>query len=187
MITPLKTGETLRGRYRVRRIIGQGGMGCIYLADDLRLEGRQCALKEVENDKTLPQNLVKEARDQFLREATVLARLDHPNLPKVSDYFSINRNDYLENAESRRGLTRTHLPPTLFVTHGVVVAPGGAAEDAPGDPELLERRAWAAGGSFPLVPLQRAGFEHAVATALAPRGADRAAEKRYPFICRQFG
>lgn len=95
MITPLKAGETLRGRYRVRRIIGQGGMGCIYLADDLRLEGRQCALKEVEHDKTLPQNLVKEARDQFLREATVLARLDHPNLPKVSDYFSINRNDYL--------------------------------------------------------------------------------------------
>lgn len=95
MITPLKIGETLRGRYRIRRIIGQGGMGCIYLADDLRLEGRQCALKEVEHDKTLPQNLVKEARDQFLREATVLARLDHPNLPKVSDYFSINRNDYL--------------------------------------------------------------------------------------------
>ncbi len=95
MITPLKTGETLRGRYRIRRIIGQGGMGCIYLADDLRLEGRQCALKEVEHDKTLPQNLVKEAREQFLREATVLARLDHPNLPKVSDYFSINRNDYL--------------------------------------------------------------------------------------------
>ena len=95
LITPLKPGETLRGRYRIRRIIGQGGMGCIYLADDLRLEGRQCALKEVEHDKTLPQNLVKEARDQFLREATVLARLDHPNLPKVSDYFSINRNDYL--------------------------------------------------------------------------------------------
>lgn len=95
MITPLKSGETLRGRYRIRRIIGQGGMGCIYLADDLRLEGRQCALKEVEHDKTLPQNLIKEAREQFLREATVLARLDHPNLPKVSDYFSINRNDYL--------------------------------------------------------------------------------------------
>jgi len=95
MISPLKPGDTLRGRYRVGRIIGQGGMGCIYLADDLRLEGRQCALKEVEHDKTLSQNLVKEAREQFLREATVLARLDHPNLPKVSDYFSIGLNDYL--------------------------------------------------------------------------------------------
>ncbi len=95
MITPLKTGDILRERYTIHRVIGQGGMGCIYLADDLRLEGRQCAVKEVEHDRTLPQNLLKEARDQFQREATVLARLDHPNLPKVSDYFSIGRNDYL--------------------------------------------------------------------------------------------
>ena len=70
-------------------------MGCIYLADDLRLEGRQCALKEVENDRSLPPDLVRESREQFLREATVLARLDHPNLPKVSDYFSIAARDYL--------------------------------------------------------------------------------------------
>ncbi len=91
----LKAGDTLRGRYRIRRIIGQGGMGSIYLTDDLRLEGRQCALKEVEHDRTLSGNLVKEAREQFLREATVLARLDHPNLPKVSDFFSVNQRDYL--------------------------------------------------------------------------------------------
>jgi len=95
MPVPLKTGETLRGRYRVRKIIGQGGMGCIYLADDLRLEGRQCALKEVEHDRTLPAKMVQEARDQFLREATVLARLDHPNLPNVSDFFSNGPRDYL--------------------------------------------------------------------------------------------
>ncbi|HWQ04557.1 MAG TPA: serine/threonine-protein kinase [Longilinea sp.] len=95
MPVPLKAGEVLRGRYRIRRIIGQGGMGSIYLADDLRLEGRQCALKEVEHDRTLPQDMVREARDQFLREATVLARLDHPNLPKVSDFFSIGSRDYL--------------------------------------------------------------------------------------------
>jgi serine/threonine protein kinase len=95
MPIPLKTGDTLRGRYRIRRIIGQGGMGSIYLTDDLRLEGRQCALKEVEHDRSLPANLIKEAREQFLREATVLARLDHPNLPKVSDFFSIGQRDYL--------------------------------------------------------------------------------------------
>lgn len=95
MPVPLKAGEVLRGRYRIRRIIGQGGMGSIYLADDLRLEGRQCALKEVEHDRSLPTDLLQEARDQFLREATVLARLDHPNLPKVSDFFSIGSRDYL--------------------------------------------------------------------------------------------
>ena len=70
-------------------------MGSIYLADDLRLEGRLCALKEVEHDRSLPAELLKQARDQFLREATVLARLDHPNLPKVSDFFSIGGRDYL--------------------------------------------------------------------------------------------
>lgn len=95
MPVPLKAGEVLRGRYRIRRIIGQGGMGSIYLADDQRLEGRQCALKEVEHDRSLPPELLKEARDQFLREATVLARLDHPNLPKVSDFFSVGSRDYL--------------------------------------------------------------------------------------------
>jgi len=91
----LKNGEVLRGRYKVRDRIGQGGTGNIYLADDIRLEGRLCALKEVEYDRSLPAKILKEARDQFLREATVLARLDHPNLPKVSDFFSNEARDYL--------------------------------------------------------------------------------------------
>ncbi|MEW5868658.1 MAG: serine/threonine-protein kinase [Chloroflexota bacterium] len=95
MPTPLKAGEVLRGRYRISRIIGQGGMGSIYLADDLRLEGRLCALKEVEHDRSLAAESLKQAREQFLREATVLARLDHPNLPKVSDFFSVGGRDYL--------------------------------------------------------------------------------------------
>jgi serine/threonine-protein kinase len=95
MPIPSKAGEVLRGRYKIRRIIGQGGVGSIYLADDLRLEGRLCALKEVEHDRSLPIELMREAREQFLREATVLARLDHPNLPKVSDFFSVGNRDYL--------------------------------------------------------------------------------------------
>jgi serine/threonine protein kinase len=95
MPTPLKADEVLRNRYRINRIIGQGGMGSIYLADDLRLAGRQCALKEVEHDRSLPSDLLKQAREQFSREATVLARLDHPNLPKVSDFFSVGGRDYL--------------------------------------------------------------------------------------------
>ena len=95
MLPSLKNGEVLRGRYKILERIGQGGMGSIYLADDTRLKGRQCALKEVEYDRALPENIRGEARDQFLREATVLARLDHPNLPKVSDFFSNGPRDYL--------------------------------------------------------------------------------------------
>jgi serine/threonine-protein kinase len=95
MPLPLKSGEVLRSRYVIKRTIGQGGMGSIYLAEDLRLKGRVCALKEVEHDRTLGKSLRKEAQEQFKQEATVLARLDHPNLPKVSDFFSIGDRDYL--------------------------------------------------------------------------------------------
>jgi serine/threonine protein kinase len=91
----LKTGEVLHARYKIRERIGQGGAGSIYLADDVRLEGRLCALKEVEYDRALPEEIREEARQQFLREATILARLDHPNLPKVSDFFSSGPRDYL--------------------------------------------------------------------------------------------
>jgi serine/threonine protein kinase len=95
MPTPLKAGEVLRNRYKIQNIIGQGGMGSVYLAEDIRLEGRICALKEVEHDRTLPADLLKQAREQFQREATVLARLDHQNLPKVSDFFSYGGREYL--------------------------------------------------------------------------------------------
>jgi serine/threonine protein kinase len=101
VLPPLKNGEVLRGRYKIRDRIGQGGMGSIYLADDTRLTGRQCALKEVEYDRALPQNIRDEAREQFLREATILARLDHPNLPKVSDFFSHGERDYLPGDDLR--------------------------------------------------------------------------------------
>jgi eukaryotic-like serine/threonine-protein kinase len=95
MSPALKSGEILHGRYKIRERIGQGGAGSIYLADDTRLEGRLCALKEVEYDRALPEPIREEARQQFLREATILARLDHPNLPKVSDFFSSGPRDYL--------------------------------------------------------------------------------------------
>lgn len=91
----LSSGEILRDRYKIREQIGQGGTGSIYLAEDTRLQGRLCALKEVEHNQALPTEVFKQAREQFFREASVLARLDHPNLPKVSDFFSEGPRDYL--------------------------------------------------------------------------------------------
>ena len=90
-----QTKEIIKDRYQIREIIGQGGMGCVYLADDLRLTGRLCALKAVFYERNLPKDVISQTRDQFKREATVLARLDHPNLPKVSDFFSDEERDYL--------------------------------------------------------------------------------------------
>lgn len=91
----LKPGQLLRERYIIRQIIGRGGMGSIYLAEDNRLPGRLCAVKEVEHGSDIPEDLRDQGRDQFYREASVLARLDHPNLPKVSDFFSEGGRDYL--------------------------------------------------------------------------------------------
>jgi serine/threonine-protein kinase len=70
-------------------------MGSIYLANDNRLEGRRCAIKEVQTDSELPSDILEQSRAQFYREASVLAQLDHPTLPKVSDYFSEGDCDYL--------------------------------------------------------------------------------------------
>lgn len=94
-VRPYKEGTVLRERYRLTDVVGQGGMGNVYRAEDLRLPGRLCAVKEVTPDLHLSQELRDQAHQQFLQEASILAQLDHPNLPKVSDFFSDNNRDYL--------------------------------------------------------------------------------------------
>jgi serine/threonine protein kinase len=95
VLKPLAPGTVLRDRYQVIELIAEGGMGAIYRASDLVLEGRECALKEVSPEAVASPSMLTQAREQFYREASVLARLDHPNLPKVSDYFSEGERDYL--------------------------------------------------------------------------------------------
>jgi serine/threonine-protein kinase len=91
----LEPSFVLKDRYIIQKPIGKGGMGSIYLASDNRLRGRQCAIKEVQQEDGLPEPLIQQSRDQFYREASVLAQLDHPTLPKVSDYFAEGNLDYL--------------------------------------------------------------------------------------------
>ncbi len=94
----LDTGTLLRDRYQILELVGQGGMGAVYKAADLRLEGRVCAVKEILPTLTQASASVEELEqmsEQFRREASVLARLDHPNLPKVSDYFAEETREYL--------------------------------------------------------------------------------------------
>lgn len=79
---PLQPGQMLNNRYRIVRLLGQGGFGAVYRAWDTNLN-KPCALKE--NLETSP-----EAQRQFGREATVLANLSHPNLPRVTDHFTIS-------------------------------------------------------------------------------------------------
>ncbi len=76
----LGNNTILQNRYRVVRLLGCGGMGAVYLAEDQRLGPKKVAVKE--NFDTSPQ-----AQQQFQFEAHILANLDHPHLPKVTDHF----------------------------------------------------------------------------------------------------
>jgi eukaryotic-like serine/threonine-protein kinase len=95
MFTPLASNTILRHRYRLTNIVGQGGMGNVYRAEDLRLPGRLCAVKEIHADASASPQMRQQAQEQFLQEASLLAQLDHPNLPKVSDFFSQDGRDFL--------------------------------------------------------------------------------------------
>ena len=91
---PINTGEIVGERYRVARLLGQGGMGAVYRAWDTRLN-RPVALKEMIPQAGLDESTLNQLRRQFQQEAQVLATLNHPNLVRVTDYFSWNDNEYL--------------------------------------------------------------------------------------------
>ena len=95
MFEPLSPGTLLWSRYRIVYLVGQGGMGAIYQAEDTRLEGRLCALKEVIPEPGDDPEYYEQMQAQFHHEASILGRLDHPNLPKVYDYFLDRGRDYL--------------------------------------------------------------------------------------------
>jgi serine/threonine-protein kinase len=104
----LETGSVLNNRYRMVKKLGQGGFGAVYRAWDTSLE-RPCAIKE---------NLgtTDEAQRQFKREATILANVVHPNLPRVTDHFIIPGQgqylvmDFVEGEDLQSMLERTGGP-----------------------------------------------------------------------------
>ena len=91
----LQAGQTLKDRYEIVKILGEGGMGTVYQVRDQLMLGRVRALKELYPDPLADETKLLAARAQFEREAQALEKLQHPNLPHVSDYFSIDENDYL--------------------------------------------------------------------------------------------
>ncbi len=104
----LERGTLLHDRYRILEILGQGGMGSVYRAVDDNL-GVEVAVKE---------NLftTDEYARQFRREATILAALRHPNLPRVSDHFVEGQGqylvmDYIEGEDLRERMDRIGVIP----------------------------------------------------------------------------
>ena len=102
---PLATGTLLQNRYRIDTLLGEGGMGAVYRASDQRLR-QFVAIKE--NRMASPAS----AR-QFEREALMMARLRHPNLPRVTDHFVRSDGaqylvmDYIEGEDLGQILQRT--------------------------------------------------------------------------------
>ncbi|MCB0167810.1 MAG: serine/threonine-protein kinase [Anaerolineae bacterium] len=84
---PLPDGIVLEDRYRIDKLMAEGGMGAIYQGFDSKLV-IPVAIKE--NFFQTPQ-----AVRQFEQEALILARLQHPNLPRVTDHFSFEGKQYL--------------------------------------------------------------------------------------------
>jgi serine/threonine protein kinase len=91
----LAIGQTLRHRYYTSRLLGRGGMGAVYLAQDIQQPGCWVAIKELIPDPHASSRALAQARGQFQSEAQVLMALQHPNLPRVYEYFSEGGNEYL--------------------------------------------------------------------------------------------
>jgi serine/threonine protein kinase len=77
----------LQSRYRIIRLLGQGGMGAVYEAIDERLETTVALKESLFADERL--------RKQFEREAKLLAGMHHPALPRVSDHFGEGEGQFL--------------------------------------------------------------------------------------------
>ena len=124
----LQPNTTLQGgKYRIERVLGQGGFGITYLAIQVSLD-RKIAIKELFiggsgqaiNDRrgnlvvvtnSANQASFNQQKEKFKKEALRLANLNHPNLVKVHEFFEENGTayyvmDYIEGESLRTKLNR---------------------------------------------------------------------------------
>ncbi len=90
----LASQQTLKQRYKIVTMVGKGGMGAVYKAEDIQFGNRLVALKEM-SQSNLDQQEAKNVAEQFKQEAYMLAHLKHPNLPSIYDYFGEHGRWYL--------------------------------------------------------------------------------------------
>lgn len=115
-------GQTLAGRYRALALLGAGGMGRVYLAEDAEL-GRRVALK------FLPEHLTHDAEQvrRFRQEARAASALNHPNIITVYGIVeeggtSVIASEYIEGETLRERLSRGALPPAEALDIAVQIA-----------------------------------------------------------------
>lgn len=84
---PLAIGTVLKNQYRIVRLVGGGGMAWVYQVEELPPgSGKLWALKEL-RPQTEDRTERAVAQNLFQQESRLLRDLDHPNIPKIADFF----------------------------------------------------------------------------------------------------
>jgi eukaryotic-like serine/threonine-protein kinase len=113
----LSVGSPLQGgRYVIKQILGQGGMGAALLATDKRLDNKPVVIKELISENKDPLKL-REDEANFKREVVTLAHLDHPLIPNVTDNFDEGARffmvqEYVEGENLEARMDRLNQPMT---------------------------------------------------------------------------
>ena len=122
-------GQTLFGRYRVEKMIGEGGMGSVWLVRHLELDALRALKLIVANNAFNP-----EAQARFRREARVMARLSHPNAVVVHDARITRGAAFIEmeyiRGESLNRLLKPGVPMPLDWTARILVQLSDVLQEA---------------------------------------------------------
>lgn len=105
MQPPLSAGLVLQNRYRLLNLLGQGGFGRTYLAEDLGRFNERCALKEFIPSQS-GNYVLEKSKELFQREAATLYQIQHPQIPQFRATFEENQRlflvqDYVEGKTYR--------------------------------------------------------------------------------------
>lgn len=122
---PLESGSLFQERYEIIACLNSGGMGAVYHARDTRLKNSSCAIKEM-----LPGDEHEDYfREKFEAEMEALSRLNHPDIPRVRDYFQVGGTRYLVMDFIAGHNLQEELDQTLEVT-GQPCDPASVVADA---------------------------------------------------------
>lgn len=119
MRPPLPIGTVLQNRYRILSVLGQGGFGRTYLAEDQGRFNERCALKELTPAQGGGAYALDKSKELFQREAQTLYQIQHPQIPQFRATFEQDQRlflvqDYVEGQTYRALLDQRHLQGVAF-------------------------------------------------------------------------
>ena len=111
-----RLGEVVSGRYRIERLLGEGGMGAVYLAEHTHMKKR-VALKLLHKEMSENQEVLA----RFEREAMTAAHIDHPNVAAATDFGRTDDGgfflvlEYVEGTSLRDAMGQSAMAPLRVV------------------------------------------------------------------------